>query len=270
MASIEKISEILKKEAQDFVAREDLLSEVLRYYILESKSFVEMLSKILVKALESDFVSQELSEKIVTDSLESNHQIISSAIRDLEAIVERDPANPSFVVAVLNLKGFHAIQLHRIAHSYWRKNARATAHLIQNAISRKLGVDVHPGCQMGSGIMFDHATGIVIGETSVIDDDVSILQSVTLGGTGKEAGDRHPKIGRGVMIGSGARVLGNVKIGEGAKIGAGSVVLTDVPPHTTVVGVPAKIIGKPNCDKPSTTMDQNVLNDQEILLREES
>jgi serine O-acetyltransferase len=143
-----------------------------------------------------------------------------------------------------------------VANWLWRQGRRALALYLQNQISVVFGVDVHPAARIGKGIMFDHATGIVVGETAVIENDVSILQSVTLGGTGKESGDRHPKIREGVMIGAGAKVLGNIEVGVGAKIGAGSVVINPVPPHTTVAGVPARIVGRPECDKPSLDMDQ--------------
>lgn len=159
---------------------------------------------------------------------------------------------------LLYLKGFHALQGYRVAHWLWQQGRHSLAVFLQNQISVVFSVDVHPAAQIGRGIMFDHATGIIIGETAVVEDDVSILQNVTLGGTGKEHGDRHPKIREGVMIGAGAKVLGNIEVGRGAKIGAGSVVLQPVPPHTTVAGVPAHEVGHPDCDKPSLDMNQGL------------
>ncbi|HBX3644233.1 TPA: serine O-acetyltransferase, partial [Klebsiella pneumoniae subsp. pneumoniae] len=153
--------------------------------------------------------------------------------------------------------GFHALQAYRIGHWLWTQGRRALAIFLQNQVSVSFQVDIHPAAKIGRGIMLDHATGIVVGETAVIEDDVSILQSVTLGGTGKTSGDRHPKIREGVMIGAGAKILGNIEVGRGAKIGAGSVVLQPVPPHTTAAGVPARIVGKPESDKPAMDMDQH-------------
>lgn len=176
---------------------------------------------------------------------------------DLSAVRLRDPAVDKYSTPLLYLKGFHALQAYRIGHWLWGEGRKALAVYLQNQISVSFGVDIHPAAQIGCGIMLDHATGIVIGETAIVENDVSILQSVTLGGTGKTCGDRHPKVREGVMIGAGAKILGNIEIGRGAKIGAGSVVLHPVPPHTTVAGVPARIVGKPTSDKPSLEMDQN-------------
>ena len=180
------------------------------------------------------------------------------ATADICAVKERDPAVRYYSTPLLYLKGFHALQGYRVAHWLWQQGRHSLAVFLQNQISVVFSVDVHPAAQIGRGIMFDHATGIIIGETAVVEDDVSILQNVTLGGTGKEHGDRHPKIREGVMIGAGAKVLGNIEVGRGAKIGAGSVVLQPVPPHTTVAGVPAHEVGHPDCDKPSLDMNQGL------------
>jgi serine O-acetyltransferase len=156
----------------------------------------------------------------------------------------------------LNFKGFHALQAYRIAHWLWNQQRQLLAVHLQNRISEVFGVDIHPAARVGSGILFDHATGIVIGETAVIEDNVSMLHGVTLGGTGKEIGDRHPKIRQGVLIGAGASILGNIEIGAGAKVAASSVVLDPVPPHCTVAGVPARIVGRPTVAAPALEMDQ--------------
>ncbi|MDU5692021.1 MAG: serine O-acetyltransferase [Citrobacter freundii] len=184
---------------------------------------------------------------------------------EARALAECEPMLASFYHATLlkhenlgsALSYFHALQAYRIGHWLWHQGRQALAIFLQNQVSVTFQVDIHPAAKIGRGIMLDHATGIVVGETAVIENDVSILQSVTLGGTGKAGGDRHPKIREGVMIGAGAKILGNIEVGRGAKIGAGSVVLQPVPPHTTAAGVPARIVGKPDSDKPSMDMDQH-------------
>jgi serine O-acetyltransferase len=184
---------------------------------------------------------------------------IGVALRaDLQAFVDRDPACPGYLTPLLYAKGFHALQTHRTAHWLWTQGRKSLARAIQNRVSELFGVDIHPAARVGKGILIDHATGIVIGETAVVADEVSILHEVTLGGTGKTCGDRHPKIGKGVLIGAGAKLLGNITVGEGAKIGAGSVVLEDVAPHCTVAGVPAVVIGRPKADHPSLMMDHRL------------
>lgn len=183
-------------------------------------------------------------------------RILAAASFDLVAVLDRDPATTKALHVLLHAKGFLALQTHRFAHSLWKAGRREFALYLQGCVSRVLQVDLHPAAQLGIGIFFDHATGIVVGETSVIDDNVSILQNVTLGGTGKEAGDRHPKICSGVLIGAGAAILGNIVIGSNARIGAGSVVLKPVPAGTTVAGVPARLVGQARSAEPSRTMDQ--------------
>jgi serine O-acetyltransferase len=177
---------------------------------------------------------------------------------DLRAVRDRDPACRRLSTPLLYFKGFHALEAHRVAHVLWGRERRGLARFFQNRASEAFGVDIHPAARIGRGIFIDHGTGVVVGETAVIEDDVSLLQQVTLGGTGKETGDRHPKVRAGVLISAGAKILGNIEIGEGAKIGAGSVVLKDVPPHTTAVGVPARIVGSPPEAQPALEMDQSV------------
>lgn len=187
--------------------------------------------------------------------LDQDPRILAAAGFDLAAVLERDPATTRALHVFLHAKGFLAIQTHRFAHSLWNTGRREFALYLQGCVSRLLQVDIHPAARLGVGIFFDHATGIVIGETSIIDDDVSILQNVTLGGTGKQTGDRHPKIRTGVLIGAGATILGNIEIGANARIGAGSVVLKPVAPGTTVAGVPARVLGQNRFFEPSRTMD---------------
>ena len=191
------------------------------------------------------------------EAFDSAPEIVEATRIDLHAVLERDSACNELHLPFLYFKGFHALQIHRVSNWLWNENRKSLALYLQNRTSCVCGVDIHPAAKLGSGIMLDHATGLVIGETSVVGNNVSILQSVTLGGTGKEEGDRHPKIGDWVLISAGAKILGNITIGTGAKIGAGSVVLKDVPDHTTVAGVPAVPIGKPSSEQPAAAMDHD-------------
>ena len=175
---------------------------------------------------------------------------------DIQAYYDRDPACDRFLMPVLYFKGFHAIQTHRLAHWLWKKGRRDFALYLQSRSSAVFQTDINPAAKIGKGIFLDHATGLVVGETAVVEDNVSILQGVTLGGTGKEMGDRHPKIRHGVLIGAGAKILGNIEIGHCTKVAAGSVVVKPVPPNKTVAGVPARIIGEAGCEEPSRAMDQ--------------
>lgn len=179
-----------------------------------------------------------------------------AARADIVAVYDRDPACDRFILPMLYFKGFRAIRAYRVANWLWRTDRRDMARFFQMRCSEVFGVDIHPAARIGKGIMIDHAHSIVIGETAVVGDNVSMLHSVTLGGTGKEEEDRHPKIGDGVLIGAGAKVLGNIKVGHCSRIAAGSVVLQEVPPCKTVAGVPAKIVGEAGCDQPSVAMDQ--------------
>jgi len=257
----EKLWEKLTEEARVVVQREPLLASYVHACILNHDSLRSALSFILANKI-SDAVMPAITVRELFDyAFEKSPELIQYAASDIRAVFERDAAISAYLPVILYLKGFQSIQAHRLAHFLWINNRRDLALFIQSRNSAVFTVDIHPACVMGKGIMFDHATGIVIGETSVIEDNVSIMQSVTLGGTGNEKGDRHPKIRSGVLVSAGAKVLGNIEIGTGAKIGAGSVVLNDVPPHTTVVGVPARAVGKPCTESPSQTMDQTILID---------
>ncbi|MCY3564690.1 MAG: serine O-acetyltransferase, partial [Gammaproteobacteria bacterium] len=216
------------------------------------------LSFILANKLSDDVMPVVTVRELFEEAYGASAEIIDCAASDILAVFERDPAVNTYLPVILYLKGFQAIQVHRLAHFLWQDRRKELALFIQSRNSEVFGVDIHPACLMGKGIMFDHATGIVVGETSVIDDNVSILQQVTLGGTGNEQGDRHPKIRSGVLVAAGAKVLGNITVGEGAKVGAGSVVLKDVAPHTTVVGVPARPVGTTGESAPAQTMDQSI------------
>jgi serine O-acetyltransferase len=259
---IEGLWQQLKDEAERVVQAEPLLASYVFACVLNHKDLASALSFILANKLSDDVMPVVTVRELFDDAFAAAPEIIENASCDIRAVYERDAAISGYLPVILYLKGFQAIQVHRLAHYLWTHDRQELALFIQSRNSEFFGVDIHPGCKIGKGIMFDHATGIVIGETSVIEDNVSILQQVTLGGTGNEQGDRHPKIRSGVLISAGAKVLGNIEIGEGAKIGAGSVVLNDVLAHTTVVGVPAKAVGKPGSESPSETMDQNIFNDE--------
>lgn len=251
----------IKAEAQTMQASEPLLSDYSRLCILQHNNLTQACGFVFAQKMASDVMPAEKLMQLFAEFYQSEPDTIETLAFDIQAVFERDPAIHSFLTVLLNLKGFQAIQIHRLAHYLWLQDRKDLATFIQSRNSQVMAVDIHPACKIGKGVMFDHATGIVVGETAVIEDNVSILQSVTLGGTGNESGDRHPKVRHGVMIGAGAKVLGNIEIGANAKIGAGSVVLSDVAPHTTVVGVPAKQVGIPRCEVPCQSMQQNVWDD---------
>ncbi|XP_024027189.1 serine acetyltransferase 1, chloroplastic [Morus notabilis] len=251
---------IMKSEARSDIDEEPILSAYYFNSILSYNSLESALANHLSVKLSNHSLQTNTLFDIFIGVLSEDEEIMKSVTHDLKAVKERDPACISYVHCFLNFKGFLACQAHRVAHKLWSQGRKVLALLIQNRVSEAFGVDIHPGARIGRGILLDHATGVVVGETAVIGDNVSILHNVTLGGTGKACGDRHPKIGDGVLIGAGTCILGNIRIGEGAKIGAGSVVLKEVPPRTTAVGNPAKLVGgKENpikLDKiPSLTMD---------------
>jgi len=250
----------LRAEAEQVIQQEPLLASYVYACVLNHTSLQSALSFILANKLSDDVMPVATVRELFDHAFKESPGIIEDAACDIQAVFERDAAVSAHLAVILYLKGFQSIQVHRLAHFLWVNDRKELALFMQSRNSEVFGVDIHPACRIGRGIMFDHATGIVIGETSVIEDNVSILQQVTLGGTGNEKGDRHPKIRSGVLISAGAKVLGNIEIGAGAKIGAGSVVLSDVEPHTTVVGIPAKATGKPCTDTPSQTMNQNFLD----------
>jgi serine O-acetyltransferase len=258
MLSRDELWATITHEAQQMAVEEPMLASFFHATLLNHSDLGAALSFQLANKLDSSTVPAIVAREFMDEAFKSEPSILDATIEDIIAVKERDPAVEHYAIPLLYLKGFHALQGYRVANWLWRQGRLAMARYLQNQISVVFGVDVHPAARIGRGIMFDHATGIVIGETAIVEDDVSILQSVTLGGTGKECGDRHPKIRRGVMIGAGAKILGNIEVGVGAKIGAGSVVLQSVPPHTTVAGVPAKIVGRPDSAMPSLDMGQHL------------
>lgn len=254
----QQLWEKIREEAWSSSANEPILASFFYSTILNHQSLKSALSYQLASRLDSPTMPAILVREVIEEAFTQAPETLEAAMFDIIAVQERDPAVENYSTPLLYLKGFHALQVHRVAHWLWKEKRIPLAQYLQNRCSVLFGVDVHPAAVIGKGIMFDHATGIVVGETAVIEDNVSILQGVTLGGTGKESGDRHPKIRQGVMIGAGAKVLGNIEIGIGAKIGAGSVVLDAVPAHTTVAGVPAKVVGTPSCAMPSLLMEQDL------------
>jgi len=248
---------LMREEAAAKCLEEPILGSYFHATVLNHRSFGAALSFRLASKLDNPMLPTMLIRDVISEALEDDPAILRAAALDIIASFTRDPACPDLSTPFLFFKGFHALQAYRIAHWLWTRERRTLAQLFQNQISASLGVDIHPAARIGSGIMMDHATGVVIGETAVVEDDVSILHSVTLGGTGKESGDRHPKIRRGVLLAAGCKVIGNIEVGAGAKVGAGSVVLDAVPAGATVAGVPARVVGRAD-GLPAHEMDQRL------------
>ena len=256
LAALDPIWDRIRTEAEDIVRRDPelaafIFSTVLHHSRLEAAVVHRVAERLDHSALSGDLIRQTFDEALRDDP------DIGNAFRaDLVAVYDRDPACHRFLQPILFFKGYQAMQAYRIGHWLWTRGSRDLAYFVQMRVSEAFGVDIHPNAKIGKGIMIDHAHSIVIGETAVVGDNVSMLHSVTLGGTGKEDGDRHPKIGNGVMIGAGAKILGNIEVGENARVAAGSVVLRDVPAHSTVAGVPARVVRTTTPEQPSQTMEQ--------------
>ncbi|HWC62935.1 MAG TPA: serine O-acetyltransferase [Rhizomicrobium sp.] len=255
LASCDPIWARLKAEAEAMAEREPALAGFIQATVLSHDRLEHALTYHMARKLGGEDLSPLLVRETFEEAIAADPDIGIALRADLAAVLDRDPACHSFVEAFLYYKGFHALESYRIAHWLWTRGRSAMALFFQSRISQLFAVDIHPAARMGRGIMIDHATGVVIGETAVVDDDVSIMQDVTLGGTGKESGDRHPKVRRGVLISLGAKILGNIEIGENARIGAGSVVLTSVPAGCTAVGVPAQLVNCKGSERPSHAMD---------------
>jgi serine O-acetyltransferase len=262
-SSAGELWEELRLEAVRVAAREEILRGFLDVAVLRATNFALGLGSLLARKLGELSMPVERLGDLVLAAMVDEPAIIDAAAADLVAIRTRDPAAESYLTPFLYYKGFHALQWHRVGHWLWRSRRWDLAHFLQSRVSEVFAVDIHPAVPIGSGVFIDHGTGLVVGETAVIGDDVSILHEVTLGGTGKERGDRHPKVRNGVLLGAGAKVLGNVEIGRDAKVAAGSVVLHDVPPGATVAGVPARIVSWSSGSVPALEMDQS-LPDYEI------
>lgn len=253
----ERIWESIQRECAEMAATELALAGFLHHVVLSQPSLEASLAYIISSKLQDATLPAQSLRDAVSEVLEADFTVQRAIRADLQAVVQRDPACPGYANPLLYFKGYQSIQSYRVAHHYWLYGHQPLALHLQSRISEVFAVDIHPGAQLGKGIMFDHATSVVIGETAVVGDDFSMLHEVTLGGSGKQGGDRHPKVGRGVMIGAGAKVLGNITVGDDAKIGAGSVVLSDVAPRTTVAGVPARVVAVPPESLPAFEMDQN-------------
>lgn len=256
LAELDPVWARIRIEAQEAVECEPLLGGVVHSSILHHKTLESALAYRVSMKLTSNEMSEQILREICDAAHAADESIGLAARADIVAVHDRDPACDRFIQPLLFFKGFQAVQAHRVAHWLWQQGRRDMARFFQMRGSEVFGVDIHPAARIGKGIMIDHAHSIVIGETAVVGDNVSMLHSVTLGGTGKEEEDRHPKIGDGVLIGAGAKVLGNIRVGHCSRIAAGSVVLQEVPPCKTVAGVPARIVGEAGCDQPSVAMDQ--------------
>ncbi|TWA63961.1 serine O-acetyltransferase [Azospirillum brasilense] len=249
----------LRAEAEAAADDDPLLRSFVHIAVLSHDGLASALGGHLARKLGDWYIPAERLADITAQAYADDPGIVVAAVADLTAIVTRDPAADGLLTPFLYFKGFHALQWHRVAHRLWTQGRRDLAHFLQSRVSEVFAVDIHPAVPIGRGVLIDHGTGVVIGETAVVGDDVSILQGVTLGGTGKEHGDRHPKVRDGVLLAAGAKVLGNIEVGRHAKVGAGSVVLKPVPPGATVAGVPARVVGwSTSGQAPAVEMDMSL------------
>ena len=248
----------IRREAEELAEQEPLMASIVHATVLNHRTLEDALSYRIAQKLSSEDMPSLLLREMCDQAFADRPEIGVAARADIVAVRERDPFCDRMIQPLLYFKGFIGIQTYRIAHWLWNQGRKDLAMFIQMRCSQLFSIDINPAARIGKGIMIDHAHAIVIGETAVVGDDVSMLHSVTLGGTGKDDADRHPKIGDGVLIGAGAKVLGNIKVGNCSRIAAGSVVLKEVPPCKTVAGIPAKIVGEAGCDRPSHSMNQLV------------
>lgn len=257
--SVDPVWTRIRDEAEAAVARDPALGGFMYTTILSQPRLEEAVAARVADRLDSSVLTATMIRQAYAEALSSQPSIGEAFRVDIAAVYDRDPACERYLEPVLYFKGFHALQAHRLAHWLHAVGRRDFALMIQSRASSVFQVDINPAARIGKGVFLDHATGIVIGETAVIEDDVSILQGVTLGGTGKETGDRHPKIRHGVLIGANASVLGNIEVGNNSRVAAGSVVLKPVPACTTVAGVPARVIGEAGCPEPARSMEHRIL-----------
>ena len=260
LAGVDPVWQRILSEAEQAVIDEPLLGGLIHGCILHHDSLEKALAYRLAQKLASGEMSEQLVREIADEAYRGDPGLGAAARADIMAVHDRDPACHRYIQPVLFFKGFQAVQAYRIGHWLWTRGRKDLAYFIQMRVSEVFGVDIHPAARIGQGIMIDHAHSIVVGETAVVGNNVSMLHSVTLGGTGKETEDRHPKIGDGVLIGAGAKVLGNIRVGNCSRIAAGSVVLEEVPPCKTVAGVPARIVGEAGCAQPAISMDHLLPN----------
>ena len=256
LEGIDPIWDKIREEAKEASSQDRQISGYMYSQVLSQKTLEKVLSVNLAKHIETIHVEYRIIEDLFDEFYSTDKQIQQTIRADISAVFDRDPACHRYIEPILYFKGFQALICYRLSHHLWYQGRKDFACYLQSLVSERFGVDIHPAAKIGCGILLDHATSFVAGETAVIEDNVSILHEVTLGGTGKERGDRHPKIKSGVLLGAGAKILGNVTIGECAKIGAGSVVVKDVPPHKSVAGVPAVIVGHTSEDNPALGMCQ--------------
>lgn len=256
LTQVDPVWHRIRQEAKDAVAAEPLMGGLIHSGILHHETLETALAQRIAMKLASAEMSEQILRELADEAMQADPDLSDAARADLVAILDRDPACERLLQPLLFFKGFQAIQAYRLAHWLWRTGRKDLAYFVQMRTSEVFGVDIHPAARIGRGIMVDHAHSIVIGETAIVGDNVSMLHSVTLGGTGKDHDDRHPKIESGVLIGAGAKVLGNITVGHCSRIAAGSVVLQAVPPMKTVAGVPARIVGEAGCAQPSISMDQ--------------
>lgn len=251
----------IRQEAGNAMAAEPALGSFIYATVLSHTRLEESICHRLAQRLNHTDVDAGLIAQTFQSVLDGEPEIGTTMRADLAAVYDRDPACTRYLEPILYFKGFHALVTHRFSHELWKSGRQDFALYLQSQSSRMFGVDIHPAARFGKGIMLDHATGLVVGETAVVGDNCSFLHAVTLGGSGKETGDRHPKIGNNVMIGAGAKVLGNIKVGCCSRIAAGSVVLADVPREVTVAGVPARVVGTAGCAEPARAMEQTWVDD---------
>jgi serine O-acetyltransferase len=256
LARHDPLWDAIREVAVALAREEPILGSLVHASVLNQPHFEGALGYILAQRFGSEDVSAMLLRQVFDAVMASDTDIGMAARADLRAVYARDPACSSPLEALLFYKGFHAIQTYRMAHALLHEGRRALALYLQGRMALIFGIDINPAAEIGRGIMIDHGTGVVIGETAVVGDGVSMLHGVTLGGTGKDTGDRHPKISEGVMIGAGAGIFGNIEVGAHAKIGAGSVVLKAVPPRCTAAGVPARVVGHCPIQEPARDMNQ--------------
>ncbi|MEM0991189.1 MAG: serine O-acetyltransferase [Pseudomonadota bacterium] len=256
----------IRQEAETIARVEPLMASIVHATVLNHRTLEDALGYRIAQKLASDDMPSLLLREMCDQAYGDQPEIGIAARADIVAVYDRDPFCDRMIQPLLYFKGFIGIQSYRVAHWLWNHGRRDLAMFIQMRISQLFSMDINPAARIGRGLMIDHAHQIVIGETAVVGDDVSMLHGVTLGGTGKEGGDRHPKIGDGVLIGAGAKVLGNIRVGDCSRIAAGSVVLKDVPPCKTVAGIPAKIVGEAGCDRPSLSMNHVLSLDPEDIV----